>query len=170
MTIGKGKRNNQKRLESRDDAASHIGRERIGPARDLEAREHAGGVARSALAGLTDAQEQRRTANFFFSMGRWYSTTGLDIVLKCFEEGAPGYELLDLKEDNWHPRGSRAKTLWDCLWLKGDYLKIRSSNNMLHLIESDDADMIPRLRPKARPSRSKSRSRAGRVVDGSGAM
>ena len=71
---------------------------------------------------------------------------------------------------HWHPRGSRAKTLWDCLWLKGDYLKIRSSNNMLHLIESDDADMIPRLRPKARPSRSKSRSRAGRVVDGSGAV
>ena len=48
MTIGKGKRNNQKRLESRDDAAGHIGRERVRPARDLEPREHAGGVARRA--------------------------------------------------------------------------------------------------------------------------
>ena len=127
-------------------------------------------IISDAIEHFTHAQEQRRTANFFFFMGRWYSTTGLEIVLKCLEEGAPGYELLDLKEDNWHPRGSRAKTFWNYLWLKGDYLKTRSSNNMLHLIESNDADMIPRLRPKARPSRSKARSRAGHVVDGRGAV
>ena len=44
---GRGDRRNAS-LDSCDDAAGHIGRERVRPARDLEPREHAGGVARRA--------------------------------------------------------------------------------------------------------------------------
>ena len=46
---GRGDRRNAS-LDSCDDAAGHIGRERVRPARDLKPRKHAGGVAcRAAL-------------------------------------------------------------------------------------------------------------------------
>ena len=86
---------------------------------------------------------------FYFRTQAWHKTTGLNVALRCLEEGARGFELLDMTPNSFHPRAHFAKQLKLSLFPPAGSHYAASATGMtdfFHLIESRDIDRVPRRR------------------------